>query len=93
MGRRDREQDRDRGNADVVRDERGRGQDVGREAYQDPNQRERNAMPGEPGEGREQTLSSLEKNKSTVGGKRSDHDATRKPADEGGAAGEIAPGP
>ena len=32
MGRRDREQAKDRGNADVVHDERGRGREVGREA-------------------------------------------------------------
>jgi hypothetical protein len=33
MGRKDREQARDRGNADVVKDERGRGAEAGREAF------------------------------------------------------------
>ena len=34
MGRRDREQARDRGNTDVVKDERGRGQEVGRQPFE-----------------------------------------------------------
>ena len=34
MGRRDREQTTDRGNTDVVKDERGRGQEVGRGPYE-----------------------------------------------------------
>jgi hypothetical protein len=83
MGRRDRERSTGRGNSDVVKDERGRGGDVGRQAYQDPNQRERNANAGEPGEGREQRPSVGERNPSQVGGKRAETPPESRPQADG----------
>jgi hypothetical protein len=83
MGRRDREQSTGRGNSDVVKDERGRGGEVGRHAYQDPDQRERNANPGEPGEGREQRPSVGQRDPSQVGGKRADIPPDSRPQGDG----------
>jgi hypothetical protein len=52
MGRRDREQVRDRGNSDVVKDERGRGKDVGRAPYsptRDKAEGDRDKVQDQPG--------------------------------------------